>query len=192
MSDNLTLDTPKDDVQELKAKLLTLQAKQEKKDEELADANKRADEAQKELHERDLARLEADYEGQLKALIDNGNGAPAYLEMGVHKALVAMDAAEVMVGLDDGSAKKASTIILDAFGAVPKFIEKREVGSIAGKVDGETATLTDNTYNQAMSSYENVQGLELNEIAIKIQKDEKIPFKQALLKASKILAGGAK
>lgn len=193
MSD-LTLVTPKDeDVKELQARLQTLEAQQETKNEELAEANKRADEAQKELHERDLARLEADYEGKLQALVDNGNGAPAYIEMGVHKALVAMDAAEVMVDLKDG-AKKASTIILDAFGAVPKFIEKKEVGSAVGKGTEVPATLTDNTFNQAMSSYgsDNVQGLALNEIAMKIQADEKIPFKQALLKASKIIAGGTK
>lgn len=182
----------------LKAQVENLQKQLTDKDDKLVKEKERAETAERELRERELIRLENHYEIQLKELIEKGNGAPAYIELGVHKALRAMDAHEVKVELG-GKETPASEIILKALKAVPKFIEHKEVvkpprPSASGD---EPDPPGDDRFSLAMKQYEEggkvkVTGLDVKALTDKLMKDEKLGIEEATLKASRMLAGGAK
>ena len=196
MSEN-TLLVDDAEIKTLKAQVENLQKQQKDNDEKLLKEKERADNAVKELKERELARLENQYEIDIKALIEEGNGAPAYIELGVHKALVAMDAAEVKVTLESGE-KSASEIIMSALKAVPKFIEHKEVAtqlSGNGEDQEKTSKTLDSRFDHAMRGYADegasVKGMDVKALADKIMaEDKELGVYEATLRASKILASG--
>lgn len=185
------------EIKTLKAQNETLQKQLQEHNEKLAKEKERAENAERELRERELVRLENQYELELKALVEAGNGAPAYIELGVHKALVAMDAVDVSVEVD-GATKKASEIVLSALKAVPKFIEHKEVANLSGgngHDDKKPIELRDNRFDRAMQGYadsgQSVDGMEVKTLVDKLMSEDKeLSVYDATLQASKILAGG--
>lgn len=186
------------EIKTLKAQVESLQTRQKDNDDKLLKEKERADTAENELRERELATLEVRYEIELKGLIEDGNGAPAYIELGVHKALVAMDAADVKVTLKSGE-EKASEIILKALKAVPKFIEHKEVAThLSGNgkdKDGKTIELRDSGFDTAMQGYKDsgmsVEGMDVKALTDKLMIENKeLGIYEATLEASKILASG--
>lgn len=185
------------EVKTLKAQNENLQKQLKEHDEKLLKEQERAETAEKKLRERELARLENQYELEIKSLVEEGNGAPAYIELGVHKALVAMDAADVKVKLESGE-KSASEIILSALKAVPKFIEHKEVATQLSSGngeggDGKTAILRDNSFDRAMQGYADggasVEGMDVKTLAEKLMSEDKeLDIYNATLQASKTLA----
>jgi len=199
MPDNIKL-VDDAELKTLKAQNENLQKQLKDQDEKMLKEKVRAEKAEKELRERELARLENQYEIELKSLVEAGNGAPAYIELGVHKALVAMDAADVKVTLDSGE-KSASEIILSALKAVPKFIEHKEVvtqlSSGNGKGESGNVILRDNSFDRAMDEYvakgDSVVGMDIKALTDKLMGENKeLPIYEAILQASKILASGGK
>ena len=196
MSEEINLATPPDDMQELKAQIDELKASQEVMREQRDEEKTKREEAEKELHDRDLAQLEAKYKNALQTLIDEGNGVPAFIELGVHKVLVEMDAAEIVVETDNGP-KSGSTIMLEVFKTMPKFLERREIGgaNLSNENDNVEITNLDDSFERGMASHisegTKVVGMDIKRLADELMsKDEKLTIQEATLKASRIRNGG--
>jgi len=198
MADDLNTVDPGDKTIALKAQVEKLLTEKKATEKKLEDEAKGREKAENELNTLALARLESEYEIALKELIENGNGAPAYIELGVQKALVAMDAAEVMVTLDD-SQKKASAVIMSALKAVPKFLEHKEIAGAKLSTDGKGSAdfAGDDRFAKAMHGYEldgkKVVGMDVKLLTDKLMSDDPaLSAMDATLKASKMVNAGGK
>jgi len=198
MADDLNTVDSGDKTIALKAQVEKLLTEKKATEKKLDDEAKGREKAEKELNALALARLESEYEIALKELIDEGNGAPAYIELGVQKALVAMDAADVVVTLGD-SQKKASAVIMSALKAVPKFLEHREVvgAKLSADDKGNTDFAGDDRFDTAMQGYKRdgkkVVGMDVKLLTDKLMKDDPaLSALDATLKASKMVNAGGK
>jgi len=199
MADEKTLQAVEGENKTLKAEVDELRKQLNENHDKLATEKERAEKAERELREQELIRLESKYEHELKQLTENGNGAPAYIELGVHKALRAMDASDISVELN-GKSTPASEIIMSALKSVPKFIERREVAgdtTIKSGEDGQPDPPGNDRFALAMKKYSDeggkVDGLDVKALTDKLMAEDKtLDIKSATLKASKMLAGGAR
>jgi len=196
MSETITL-TEDEQILKLKADNAKLQAQMDETVKDSQEQKLVAEKAIADLEVIRLAALEGKFEHELNALVDDGNGVPAYIEAGVHKALVAVDGVEVT--LADGKTINASTLFMNTLKAMPKVIETKEVSGATGdkdKVDLTAGIPADDRFHKAMAGYKaegkSVIGLEFVELANKIEKEEKCSPMEAARKAMTLGSQGGK